>query len=101
MIRQRVINYFEKHTKASLTPIFNQYLNYARLPELQLKKKNNKVYARWETDVEDFAMPLILKVNGKEVRVAPTNQWKKMPFKNSLEKVEVDLKKYYILVTKA
>ncbi|MGO1585513.1 MAG: M1 family metallopeptidase, partial [Mesonia sp.] len=96
-----VINYFEKHTKASLTPIFNQYLNYARLPELQLKKKNNKVYARWETDVEDFAMPLILKVNGKEVRVAPTNQWKKMPFKNSLEKVEVDLKKYYILVTKA
>lgn len=93
-----VINFFEQRTKAHLSPIFDQYLKYARLPELQLKEENNKVYARWKTDVDNFDMPLRFTVDGKEILVNPTTEWKKMPFKKSLEDVKINLRDYYIMV---
>ncbi len=77
-----VINFFEQRTQAHLSPIFDQYLKYARLPELQLKEENNKVYARWKTDVDNFDMPLRFTVDGKEILVILLQNGK-MPFKRS------------------
>jgi len=92
-----VINFFEQRTTAHLSPIFTQYLKYARLPELQLKEENNKVYARWKTDVDNFDMPLRFTVDGKEILVNPTTEWKIMPFKKS-KNAEINLRAYYITV---
>jgi len=76
-----VINFYNSRTKLNLKPIFEQYLNYASIPELQLKfDKNKTLYLRWKTDVENFKMPIDFQ-NAKEgnlSRALIDNNWKKI-----------------------
>lgn len=74
-----VIDYFEAKTNKNLSPIFDQYLRYANIPVLQLKKENNQVFARWKVDVPYFSMPVDVFINGNEKRIFPTKKWKNLP----------------------
>lgn len=94
-----VISFFNKESKMNLTPIFNQYLRYKNIPELEIKSNSKKLEYRWKTDVTNFNMPIDIKVNGKEIRITPTNKWKKSNIKtNKNTKIEVVLDKFYINV---
>jgi aminopeptidase N len=96
-----VIAFFNQESSMNLTPIFNQYLSYKKIPALELKLNKKKLEFQWKTDVTDFNMPIDIKVNGKEIRIEPTNKWKKSKFKiKSLDEIEVLNNEFFVYVFK-
>jgi aminopeptidase N len=96
-----VIAFFNQESSMNLTPIFNQYLSYKKIPALELKLNKKKLEFQWKTDVTDFNMPIDIKVNGKEIRIEPTNKWKKSKFKiKSLDEIEVLNNEFFFYVFK-
>ena len=73
-----VETFFDQAIDIDLQPVFDQYLRHSNLPELQLKKKKDGVWYRWETDVENFKMPVDVFILGKEIRLMATNDWQKI-----------------------
>lgn len=96
-----VIAFFNQESSMNLTPIFKQYLSYKKIPALEIKLNKKKLEFQWKTDVIDFNMPIDIKVNGKEIRIEPTNKWKKSKFKiKSLDEVEVLNNEFFVHVWK-
>ena len=56
--------------------MFEQYLYHASLPTLQVKFEGNRVVYKWKAEVEDFNMPIKVRVNGKSRFIFPTAKWK-------------------------
>ncbi len=73
-----VETFFDQAIVLDLQPVFDQYLRHSNLPELQLKKKKDGLWYRWETDVENFKMPVDVFILGKETRLMATNDWQKI-----------------------
>lgn len=83
-----VISYFNNQSKLNLSPIFNQYLNHKNPPVFQYAmdyKKGDMILSyRWETDVEDFNMPVEINFPNKTfARIFPTQKWKKLKIKGA------------------
>jgi aminopeptidase N len=95
---QTVITFFNTETGRNLTPVFEQYLRYKNIPELEVAVKNKEVKFRWITDVPDFKMPIIIKQGSKETRLEATNKWKSHSIKNN-EPVKLDDYRFFIKVT--
>ncbi len=93
---ETVVAFFNKESGMDLTPVFNQYLRYKNIPVLQLRMNGNRFEYRWKTDVQNFAMPVEVAVQGKPIRLNATNNWQTGDAVNSLEAVEVAKKKFYI-----
>ncbi|MGH7451446.1 MAG: M1 family aminopeptidase, partial [bacterium] len=71
-----VINFFNAYFKRDFSPFFEQYLYHAGIPKLQMKFEKKRVAFRWKAEVEDFNMPVKVRVNGKAHFIYPTAQWK-------------------------
>lgn len=96
-----VVDFFNKQSGRNLTPVFNQYLRYTKIPVLQLKLEGKNLQYRWVTDEPDFTMPVEIAVNGKNMRVEGTNNWQSIPTEaTSLTDVQPADKKFYIKVEK-
>jgi aminopeptidase N len=89
-------NFFDDATEVDLEPIFDQYLRHTDLPKLQFRKKEGKTQARWIADVEDFKMPVDIFIDGKEVRITPTDEWGDLKENIALNKIEVNDLEFYI-----
>lgn len=94
---ETVITFFNTETGRNLTPVFEQYLKYKNIPELEVVFKKKEVKFRWLTDVSDFKMPVVLKQGNKETRVEATNEWKTQSFKND-DAVTFDDSKFLIKI---
>ncbi|UCD25492.1 MAG: M1 family metallopeptidase [Gemmatimonadota bacterium] len=70
-----VINFFNARLERVFRPIFQQYLYFADLPVLQMRSDGDDVSYRWEADVEDFDMPLKVRLNGAIHTIHPTAEW--------------------------
>ncbi|MFP9115119.1 M1 family metallopeptidase [Flavobacterium sp. RHBU_3] len=98
---ETVVNFFNKETGINLTPVFNQYLRYAKIPVLQLKLEGTILQYRWVTDEPNFAMPIEISLGSKTLRLDATNDWKKETIQaTSLSDVTVADKKFYVKVEK-
>ena len=98
---ETVVNFFNKESKMNLTPIFDQYLRYKKIPGLEIKVVKNKLEYQWKTDVADFNMPVDIKIDGKEIRLEPTNKVKKSKFKvKNIDEVEVLKSEFFVNVFK-
>ncbi len=95
-----VIHFFDSHSKLNLTPIFNQYLRYTALPELQFKTVNDQVYYRWKVNVKDFDMPVGLWINHQYQRIQPTEKWQKLKRGITENAIKVDTDHFYVTVQK-
>jgi len=96
-----VVDFFNKESGRNLTPVFNQYLRYAKIPVLQLKLDGKNLQYRWVTDEPDFTMPIEVAVNGKNIRLEATNNWQSTATEaTSLTDVQPADKKFYIKVEK-
>ena len=93
---ESVVAFFEAETGLELTPFFDQYLRYTKLPQLQFKKEKNVISYRWKTDVENFEIPVELSNDAEEIRIYPTNKWQKLDQEISTKHLKVNLKKFYI-----
>ena len=72
-----IINYFNKKTGKNLRKIFDQYLRYTGVPTLEIKKQNNLIAYRWNSEVADFDMPIRVKISGSKdwKFLYPTTKW--------------------------
>jgi len=70
-----VINFFNAHLDRDLRPVFEQYLYHPALPVLELEFEEDAVRYRWRADVEDFDMPLMVRVGGELHTIHPTTEW--------------------------
>lgn len=94
---ETVVNYFNTKAGMNLTPVFNQYLRYKDIPKLQVKTKGSTLEYRWITDVSDFAMPVGIVVDGKEMRINATNNWQSVNISTSdIDKVGLQKSKFYV-----
>lgn len=94
-----VIAFFNTETGRNLTPIFNQYLNYKNIPQLEIKGFKNRFQYRWKTDEPNFEMPVDIMIHGKKVRINATNEWKKAgEIITSFDDLKVLTNQFYIKV---
>jgi len=97
---ETVVTFFNNETGLNLTPVFNQYLRYTNIPELEVRQNKKNVEVRWKTDVTNFEMPVEYTQNGKTARINTTNNWQKLPNKATLQKVEFNKLKMFYKISK-
>lgn len=98
---ETVVKYFNTKAGMDLTPVFNQYLRYKKIPVLQIKQNGNKTEYRWQTDVANFAMPVEIIADGKTVRLNATNNWQSEDLGNAkLKDIELEKRKFYVRLEK-
>ncbi len=96
-----VVDFFSSESGINLSPVFNQYLRYITIPKLQLKLNNDELEYRWEAEEPDFAMPVDIDINGKEIRLNATDKWQKLKTDaTSVSNIEPRTKEFYIKVQK-
>jgi aminopeptidase N len=96
---QTTITFFNRETGMDLTKVFNQYLRYATIPRLQYRINKNHLEYQWIAMVEDFDMPVDIKIKGEKIRIQPTTSWKTSKYKlKNLDEVEVLTNDFFINV---
>ncbi len=94
---QTTEDFFNAAIKYDLQPVFDQYLRHAALPELQFMQEKGSILYKWKADVEGFDMPVDVTIEGKELRLYPTEKWQKLEQQvNSPEAVQVQEDEFYI-----
>jgi aminopeptidase N len=89
--------FFDKAIDIDLKPVFDQYLRYAALPQLQFKKEGDKILYRWKADVENFTMPVDVFIKDKETRLNPTTNWKTLTQKvNNKDDIVLNDLEFYV-----
>ncbi|MEJ8756842.1 M1 family metallopeptidase [Pontibacter sp. H259] len=73
---QQIENYLSQQIGRNLKPVFDQYLRDVRIPKLEYQQEGKKLKYRWTNTVAGFDMPVKVLVNGKELWLEPTNDWK-------------------------
>jgi aminopeptidase N len=96
---QTAINFFNTESGMDLTKVFKQYLYYGTLPRLEYRMNNDQLEYHWIAMVEDFDMPIDIKIHGEKIRIQPTTQWVTSKHTiNSLDEVEVLTNDFFVNV---
>jgi len=72
---KQIENFLSEKTKIDLTAFFNQYLRDTRIPTLEYGFDDNGLKYRYIDIVEDFDMPVRLKIDGKDQWIQPNAEW--------------------------
>lgn len=91
-----VLNFFNQYFDYDFEKIFDQYLYFNELPNLQISQTAQGVKYRWQSDVVDFDMPIIAILNNKEVQLQPNNKWQLLSGVSELEQLIIAKDKFYI-----
>jgi len=75
---ETVVKFFNTESGMNLTSVFNEYLRYTSIPELEFRKSKSGVEFRWKTEEPNFEMPIDVLIKDKKVRLYGTNDWKKI-----------------------
>lgn len=95
------VDFFNTQSGRDLTPVFDQYLRYTALPELELKTVKGKLWFRWKADVARFQMPVDLVIKGKKSRLEPTTVWQQSNISvKKLSQLKVLQDDFYITVSR-
>ncbi len=94
---QQIEDFLSKETGIDLTEFFNQYLRTIKIPTLEYSIKNKELKYRWINIVDNFDMPIQVIIDDKEQWLFPNAEWKTMPIKNKILKIDPD---FYIEVNK-
>jgi aminopeptidase N len=95
---EEMVNYINQQSGLKLTSIFDQYLRYKNIPTLEFLFKNGKPYCRWIADVNNFTMPVRVKIKGGEYKfISPATSFRPVDLPGATkENIEVDTFNYYI-----
>jgi aminopeptidase N len=82
-----IVSFFEEKTNLQLAPLFEQYVKHAELPVLEYSSKKAKngttLRMRWTSNVENFAMPINLILDGTSVQVNVNSKWSRVTLPSS------------------
>lgn len=95
-----VVDFFSQALVKDLEAFFKQYLAYKNIPKLIFKtsETTKKLQYKWDVDVENFDMPIKIKVNGKSQWLFPkATIWKTLYIKPE-QSLDIDIKRFYVKV---
>jgi aminopeptidase N len=95
---KEIEDYISRKSGIDFSKIFDQYLRTTKIPVLEYKTVNGKLFYRWNNCVEGFNMPLkIYNDKGDRIFIRPSSQFKMVP--KDVKNIKVD-ENFYIDVHK-
>ena len=73
---KQVESFISESIGFDLRYVFNQYLRDVKIPKFEYKIDENGLNYRWSNTIDDFDMPIDIKINGENTRLFPINDWK-------------------------
>ena len=92
---QQIESYISEKAGIDLSKVFDQYLRTAKIPLLKYQINGKAVSFRYDRVVDGFAMPIHVRINGKEVTLTPTATPQSLAFPEDIKTFEVD-RNFYI-----
>ncbi len=86
---KQVEDYLSEQKGVDLSQFWDQYLRTTMVPLIEYKVDGNQLQFRYKNIIENFDMPVIFIVNGKEKWIFPTGEWKTKEFSSTIESVKV------------
>jgi aminopeptidase N len=87
---EQLENYIMDKTSLELRGFFDQYLKTTDVPLLQCKIKNGAMNYRFKNIVDNFSIPVRMKINNKSVWITPSKEWQKYTLPKPNSKVSMD-----------
>ena len=94
---QQIESYITKNAGLDLSKVFDQYLRTTMIPVLKYKLNGKTVSFKYEKVVKGFAMPIRVMINGKEVKLTPTEVDQTFEFPEEIKTFEVN-GNFYVVV---
>jgi len=85
----QVESYISKKSGLDLTTFWDQYLRTTMIPKLEYSIEGNNLRYRYIDVLEDFKMPVIVAINGKERWIEPDSDWQILKNRRPIERFEV------------
>lgn len=95
---QEVVAFLSLSFNKDLTAFFKQYLYHKNIPVLVFKTNQSKkeIQYKWNVDVENFDMPIRLKIDNSSKWIFPKSKtWKTLKVEPN-QVIEIDKKKFYV-----
>jgi aminopeptidase N len=96
---QQIEAYISNKAGIDLSKVFDQYLRTTQIPLLVYSLNGKTVSFNYERVVKGFAMPLRVSINGKEVKLTPTEAQQTLEFPEEIKSFEVN-RNFYVAVEK-
>lgn len=97
---EEVVEFFSKTLDKDLTAFFEQYLKYPKIPKLLIEKgkAENQIQFKWDVSVNEFDMPVEVKIGDDLKWIFPEAQkWKTIKVQKD-QVMSIDPKKFYVEV---
>ncbi|GAA4239075.1 M1 family metallopeptidase [Postechiella marina] len=92
---KQIEDFLSYETNIDLTAFFNQYLRTIQVPTLEFSHKKKTLKYRWINIVNDFAMPIQIKIGDEEQWITPKAEWQTLETPSSKMPITID-KDFYI-----
>lgn len=94
-----VVDYISKESGRDFSTIFKTYLDYAKIPTLEIMELERHTKYRWNTSEKNFDLPIQVKLSDQSewITLYPSSKWKKLKSKNS---ITVDTDAMYFNINK-
>ena len=92
---EQIESYITKQAGIDLSKVFDQYLRTTKIPLLKYSVKGKTVAFNYERVVKGFAMPIRVTINGKEMKITPSEERQTLEFPEEIKKFEVN-RNFYI-----
>lgn len=92
---KQVEEYISKESKIDLSEFWDQYLRTTDIPKVEYELNGKDLRFRYVNIIENFDMPVIAIINGKEKWIYPTATWKTLKTSNPIETFEIK-KDFYV-----
>jgi aminopeptidase N len=96
---QQIESYIGNKAGIDLSKVFDQYLRATNIPLLKYQINGKTVSFRYDRVIDGFAMPIRVRLNGKEVALTPNTTAQTFTFSEDIRTFEVD-RNFYIDVEK-
>ncbi|HXQ72308.1 MAG TPA: M1 family metallopeptidase [Pyrinomonadaceae bacterium] len=92
---QQVESYISSKAGIDLSKVFDQYLRTTQIPLLKYSTNGKSVTFNYDRVVKGFAMPIRVNINGKEIKLTPTEATQTFEFTEDIKTFEVN-RNFYI-----
>ena len=93
---EQVEGFISSKAGVDLSKVFDQYLRATKIPILKYKVTGKSVAFRYDGVVKGFVMPIRVFINGKEVRITPSENRQTLEYPEEIRTFEVD-RNFYIV----
>jgi len=92
---KQIEDYISIQSGIDLSEFFDQYLRTTMIPKVEYSLDGNNLKFRYVNIIENFDMPIIIVVNGKEEWIQPTAEWQIKEFPSTIKTIEIK-KDFYV-----